>query len=106
LAPELWKNESCSKQSDIWALGVMLYELCCHAYPFPATEEAELEHKVLYTKMGKIPHSVNLEFQDFITKMLKKEQKERPSIEEIIYNDVFQTKAILQKVTLPLVLNK
>lgn len=84
----------------------MLYELCCHAYPFPATEEAELEHKVLHTKMGKIPHSVNLEFQDFITKMLKKEPKERPSIEEIIYNDVFQTKSVLQKVTLPLVLNK
>jgi serine/threonine protein kinase len=47
LAPELWRNQSCTKASDIWALGVMLYELCCHGYPFPATEEAELKHKVL-----------------------------------------------------------
>jgi len=28
LAPELWKNSSCSKKSDIWALGVILYEMC------------------------------------------------------------------------------
>jgi serine/threonine protein kinase len=67
----------------------MLYELCCHAYPFPATEEAELEYKVLHNKMEKIPHSVNLEFVEFINKMLKKEAMDRPSIEEIIYNDVF-----------------
>ena len=28
---------------DIWALGVILYELCCLDYPFPATEMEELE---------------------------------------------------------------
>jgi serine/threonine protein kinase len=28
LAPELWQDKPCSKRSDIWALGVVLYELC------------------------------------------------------------------------------
>jgi NIMA (never in mitosis gene a)-related kinase len=28
LAPELWKDAPCSKKSDIWALGVILYEMC------------------------------------------------------------------------------
>ena len=38
LAPELWtKPAKYSKKSDIWALGVILYEMCCLEYPFPAT---------------------------------------------------------------------
>lgn len=36
LSPELWKTNKCTKMSDIWALGVILYELCCFKYPFPA----------------------------------------------------------------------
>jgi hypothetical protein len=45
--------------------------------------------------MEKIPHHVSIDFINFINKMLKKEANERPCIEEIIYNDVFQTKAQL-----------
>jgi hypothetical protein len=39
--------------------------------------------------MEKIPHHVSLELVEFINKMLKKEAKERPCIEDIIYNEVF-----------------
>ena len=84
----------------------MLYELCCHGYPFPATEEAELKHKVLNQKMEKIRSGTSIEFTVFINQMLKKDMKERPCIEEIIYNDVFQAKAQLHQITLPLILNK
>jgi serine/threonine protein kinase len=28
LAPELWEDKESTKKSDIWALGVILYELC------------------------------------------------------------------------------
>lgn len=87
---------------------MILYELCCHDYPFPATTEPELRNKVLNQKMQKIPRDkgVNLEFTTFINQMLKKEKDERPCIEQIIYNDVFQTKAQLHQITLPFILNK
>lgn len=42
----------------------------------------------------------------FINQMLKKDLNERPCIEEIIYNDLFQLKAQLHSITLPLILNK
>lgn len=38
LAPELWRGEAATVQSDIYALGVLLYEMACGHRPFP--EEA------------------------------------------------------------------
>lgn len=51
LAPELWNKPKYGKPSDIWALGVILYEICCLSYPFPATKLEELEKKVLNDKI-------------------------------------------------------
>jgi NIMA (never in mitosis gene a)-related kinase len=106
LAPEIWKSKQYGKESDIWALGVILYEMCCLKYPFPATELEELEKKVLNDKPEKYPNGVNSEFIDLFTKMLRKEASKRPCIEEIIYSDIFQTKAVQNLITLPLKLNK
>lgn len=71
-------------------MGVILYETCCFKYPFPAKEMDELEKKVLNDPIQKIPNNVTKEFKDLITKMLKKDASKRPTIEEIIYSDVFQ----------------
>lgn len=106
MAPELWLNQPCTKASDIWALGVILYELCCHSYPFPATEEEELKNKVLNNKIEKVKHGVHPDFIQLINLMLKKDPKERPCIEELIYNDIFQAKAQLHQIALPFILNK
>ena len=89
LAPEIWKSKKYGKESDIWSLGVILYEMCCLKYPFPATELDELEKKVLNDKADKFPNGVNSEFIDLFNKMLKKDSVKRPCIEEIIYSDIF-----------------
>jgi len=89
LSPEIWKSKKYSKESDIWALGVILYEMCCLQYPFPATEIEELERKVLNDKIGKYPTEVSKDFVDMCNKMLKKDHARRPCIEEIIYSDIF-----------------
>jgi NIMA (never in mitosis gene a)-related kinase len=73
LAPELWKNPKYSKSSDIWALGVILYELCCFNYPFPATEMEELEKKVLNEKIQKHPNYVSTDHALLFKKMLEKD---------------------------------
>jgi serine/threonine protein kinase len=106
LAPELWKYAKCSKKSDIWALGVMLYELCCLYYPYNANNEDELMQKVLNEKPTKFPNHVSIQFQEMILKMLKRDPAKRPCIEEIIYSDTFQAKAQQNLITLPLNLNK
>lgn len=66
----------------------------------------ELEKKVLNDPMQKIPNHVPKEFKDMITKMLRKDAAKRPTIEELIYSDVFQEKATKHHITLPMVMNK
>ena len=73
LAPEIWKAKTYGKESDVWGLGVILFEMCCLKYPFPATELEELENKVLNEKVEKHPNNVNRDFVEIFNKMLKKD---------------------------------
>ncbi len=42
MAPELWRGEPASRQSDIYALGVTYFFLCTKSYPFVAERLPEL----------------------------------------------------------------
>ena len=106
LAPEIWREKKYSKESDIWALGVILYELLHFKKPFPATEKEELIEKVYHQPYNKIRSGISTPFQHLINIMLKKDPSKRPSIEEIIMSDEFQNMALKQKINLPLNLNK
>lgn len=70
LAPELWADKPCSKKSDIWALGVILYEMCVLQVPFQADEMEQLEQKITKDKYMQLPNSVHKSFQGLIHKML------------------------------------
>ena len=69
LAPELVENlcnddsidQSIPKnpytpKSDMWALGVILYEMCALRKPFVAANEEELYKKIRETKPSNIPY--------------------------------------------------
>ncbi len=43
IAPELWQGKPCTKASDIWALGVLLYEIVSYKFPWEADEIEDLE---------------------------------------------------------------
>ena len=55
LAPELWQKKKQTKASDIWALGILVYEMCAHKYPYDAANIEELEEKVRTQKYKPIP---------------------------------------------------
>ena len=42
LAPEAWEDKNMTKKSDIWSLGVVLFEICSMKYPFFATTIEDL----------------------------------------------------------------
>jgi serine/threonine protein kinase len=106
LAPELWQNKHQTKASDIWALGVVLYEMCAHKYPYDAQNIEELEEKVRSKKYEPIPQGVTKDFNMIIKQCLQKKPENRATIDEIIFSDDFQKKAKINKITLPKHLNK
>lgn len=53
LAPELWENLEYSEKSDMWSLGVILYELCTFEKPFLGTNMEELKEKIQKNKFIK-----------------------------------------------------
>lgn len=106
LAPELWQDKPCSKKSDIWALGIILYEMCALRTPFIAEDLDGLKDKIQREKYPQLPNNVHKFFQGIVSKLLQKRPDQRPSIEEIIMLDEFQEKSRLIRLTLPNDLNK
>jgi serine/threonine protein kinase/uncharacterized protein HemY len=46
MAPELWKGEKATVESDVYALGVILYELASGEKPFPSSPELPWEERL------------------------------------------------------------
>lgn len=66
LAPELWQDKPCTKKSDIWALGIILYEMCALRTPFVAEDLDTLKEKIQKEKYPQLPNNVHKFFQGII----------------------------------------
>ena len=57
MSPELFKNKPYSYESDVWALGCVLYEICALRPPFTALDMKGLYKRVIkgfYPKISSI----------------------------------------------------
>ena len=87
-APEVIRNGSLSKASDVWALGVSLFWLSCGRLPFVTLSETA-EAPVPW-EFYERSQSVSPSFKNLINKMLAKSRDERPSIQEVLAHDWFK----------------
>eukprot|EP00760_Papus_ankaliazontas_P005124 PhM_4_TR12404/c0_g1_i1/m.98954/K08857/NEK1_4_5; NIMA (never in mitosis gene a)-related kinase 1/4/5 len=91
LAPELWKNEKYSKKADVWALGIILYELLSLRRPYTANSMKELMQKVLTKEIPPIPSHYSPAMSELVKAILVIDPKQRPSIA-----DIFQIEYVRQ----------
>ncbi len=47
LSPELCEDKPYNEKSDVWAMGVVIYECCQHKHPFDADNQGALILKIL-----------------------------------------------------------
>ena len=55
-SPEVWKDRPYDAQSDIWSLGVILYEMACLRLPFQAESMSQLYKVVTKGVYKPLPH--------------------------------------------------
>lgn len=84
LSPELCEEKPYNNKSDIWSLGCVLYELCTFQHPFEAQNQGALILKILRGKYNKIPATFSLSLQEMVDKLLTKDYRQRPDIDEIL----------------------
>ena len=83
MAPEVFFRNQQTKKTDIWSLGILLYELY-HGYaPFRGIRMDTVMYAIMRNVVA-FKKSVPSDVKDLIVKILIFDQKKRPSIEEIL----------------------
>ena len=83
-SPEIINGEPYNYKTDIWSLGVVLYELCTLKLPFDSNNIAQLSMKILRGNYDPIPFKYSKEMHNIIKKMLNVDQNKRPDIKEVL----------------------
>ena len=84
----------------MWALGIILYEMCALRKPFLGSNEAELYKKIKDQKPSKIPQ-ISQQLIQIILSLLSKEPSKRPSIRDLFDMEFLRSKALMLRIDLP-----
>ena len=88
MAPEQARGEPVAPEADVFALGVLLYELVTGRHPFSAPSQLGILHALLY-ESPEPPSFLNPELpraiDQLIVEMLQKDARLRPGSGEVMY---------------------
>ncbi len=77
MAPEVLRGEAATKQSDIWALGILLHEMATGTLPFMSVSSADLVAAILKDSLTALPEHVAPGLRVVIYRCLAKERAHR-----------------------------
>ena len=83
MPPEVLFQQPHIPSSDLWCLGVLIFELCSGETPFNGNSNSEIIYKIKKFKMKAFPNYFSEDVKDLIGKLLKRSPNERISIEEV-----------------------
>ena len=86
LAPELINGDAYDYKADVWALGVLLYEMLALRRPFEADTLPALALKIVRVSYPPVPTSggYSREVSELLSSMLRKDPKKRPSAAHVL----------------------
>ena len=83
LSPELIENKAYNEKTDIWSLGVILYEICQLRPPFSSNTLLGLAKLVLQGKFEPISSRYSKALHKMVSWLLTKDFRKRPHINQV-----------------------
>jgi NIMA (never in mitosis gene a)-related kinase len=80
MSPEIIHETPYNFKTDIWSLGVLLYEMCALTYPFKAESIPTLAMKIVSGKVPALPVQYGPEINTLLKQIMNVEASERPNI--------------------------
>ncbi|KAL2099933.1 hypothetical protein ACEWY4_004327 [Coilia grayii] len=88
LPPEVLNKEGHSQESDIWALGCVMYTMLLGRPPFETTNLKET-YRCIREARYSLPDTLSAPAQSLISSMLTKDPLKRPPLDNILSHDFF-----------------
>ena len=92
LAPEILECKPYDTKSDIWSLGVLLYEMMTFRMPFDAKTLPMLLIKIIRGNYSPLSSIYSKDLKEIVSKCLIAEPRKRPSIEELLRMPIIQNR--------------
>jgi serine/threonine protein kinase len=90
MAPEIMMNLPYNEQSDLWSIGIMMYQLYYKEVPYKGLNEEQILQKIKMNSPRKQPDDP--EFRDLLDKLLTYDPNKR-----ISWNDYYEHLFLIQE---------
>ncbi|XP_040900701.1 serine/threonine-protein kinase Nek11 isoform X2 [Toxotes jaculatrix] len=84
MSPEVLNHQGYDSKSDIWALGCLLYEMCCLTHAFQGSSFLSVVMKIVEGEAPTLPASYCPDLNSVLQRMLQKQPSSRPSAAELL----------------------
>jgi serine/threonine protein kinase len=84
LSPELVRGQLYNEKTDIWSLGIVLFELCALSPPFVGTTLLNLAQAIDSAEVPPLPSQYSSKLDRYVRWLLQRDQSRRPSIAQMV----------------------
>jgi hypothetical protein len=84
MSPEIMNNQKYNSKTDIWSLGVILYEMVCLRLPFQGNSMRQLCSNIISANPAPPPPAYSSQMKELLRDILAKDPRKRPSVNNIL----------------------